>query len=105
MAQQIQGTRSEPGPDRLPKRLPRSARCTPRQLELQMDLPPCRKRSHTRGLKSLAERLEASIDRIANDDTISPEHIEFFLWKLRVAEAQLDRRLKRDRGQAPEVPV
>lgn len=105
MAQQIQGTRSEPGPDRPPKRLPTSARCTPHQLELHMDLPPCRKRTRTRGLKSLAERLEAAIDRIASDDTVSPETLDFFLWKLRVAADQLDRRLRRARGQDPEVPV
>jgi hypothetical protein len=65
-----------------------------------MELPPCRKRTHTRGLKSLAERLEAVIDRIANDETISPELLEFVVWKLSLALAGLQRRLARDQRLA-----
>jgi hypothetical protein len=56
--------------------------------------------NHTRGLKDLAERLETAIDRIANDGTISPEQLEFFLWKLSLASNALLRRLAKDRRLA-----
>jgi hypothetical protein len=79
-------------------------KCTQRQLELKMGLPPCRTRTHTRGLKSLVERLEAAIDRISNDDTISTELLEFVVWKLSVALAGLQRRLARDRRLALGTP-
>jgi hypothetical protein len=59
--------------------------------------------NHTRGLKDLAERLETAIDRIANDGTISLEQLEFFEWKLSLALAALDRRLKEDRWQAAAI--
>jgi hypothetical protein len=75
-------------------------KCTQRQLELPTDIPPCRKRSHTRGLKTLVERLEAAIDRIANDETVSPELLEFVVWKLSVALDGLKRRLVRDQQLA-----
>jgi hypothetical protein len=75
-------------------------KCSQRQLELPTELPPCRTRNHTRGLKSLAERLEAAIDRIANDETISPELLEFVVWKLSLALDGLKRRLARDQRLA-----
>lgn len=99
MEQQNREVQSEQGLDHRPKLRPKSAKCTRRQLELPMELQPCRKRNHTRGLKSLAERLEAAIDRIANDDTVSPEQLEYVLWKLRVAANLLDLRLKAERSQ------
>jgi hypothetical protein len=46
------------------------------------------------------ERLEAVIDRIANDETISPELLEFVVWKLSLALAGLQRRLARDQRLA-----
>jgi hypothetical protein len=60
--------------------------------------------SQIRGLKSLVERLEAAIDRISNDDTISPELLEFVVWKLSVALAGLQRRLARDQRLALAAP-
>jgi hypothetical protein len=69
-----------------------------------MELPPGRKRTQTRGLKSLVERLEVVIDRIANDETISLELLEFVVWKLSLALAGLQRRLARDRRLAFGVP-
>jgi hypothetical protein len=56
--------------------------------------------NHTRGLKDLAERLEAAIDRITNDGTISLEQLDFFSWKLSLAQAALDRRRAEDRRLA-----
>jgi hypothetical protein len=56
--------------------------------------------NHTRGLKDLAERLEAAIDRITNDGTISLEQLDFFAWKLSLAQAVLDRRRAEDRRLA-----
>jgi hypothetical protein len=56
--------------------------------------------NHTRGLKSLAERLEEAIDRIANDGTISPEQLDFFAWKLSLALDALNRRRAEDRRLA-----
>jgi hypothetical protein len=70
-----------------------------------MGLRPCRKRNHIRGLKSLVERLEAATDRIASDDRVSPEHLEFVLWKLLSAADLLRRRLAAARGQHPGAPV
>jgi hypothetical protein len=46
------------------------------------------------------ERLEAVIDRIANDETVSPELLEFVVWKLSLALAGLQRRLARDQRLA-----
>jgi hypothetical protein len=69
-----------------------------------MVLPPCRKRNHIRGLKSLVERLEVAIVRIANDDTISPEQLAFVLWKLSLAADALRRRLAAIHEQVPGVP-
>jgi hypothetical protein len=60
--------------------------------------------NHTRGLKSLAERLEELTDRIANDDTISLELLDFVLWKLSLATDRLRRRLARDRALLAEIP-
>jgi hypothetical protein len=72
------------------------AKCTRRQLALPMELLPCRRRSRTRGLKDLAERLEAAIDRIASDETVSSEQLDFFVWKLLSAVDLLRRRLAED---------
>jgi hypothetical protein len=69
-----------------------------------MELPPGRRQNHIRGLKSLAERLEVAIDRIANDDRVSPEQLEFVLWKLLLAADQLGRRLAKVRQQALAAP-
>jgi hypothetical protein len=46
------------------------------------------------------ERLEAVIDRIANDETVSPELLEFVVWKLSLALDGLKRRLARDQRLA-----
>jgi hypothetical protein len=60
--------------------------------------------NHTRGLKDLAERLEAAIDRITNDGTISLELLDFFEWKLSLALAALNRRRAEDRRLALATP-
>jgi hypothetical protein len=75
-----------------------------RQLKLQMVLQPCRMRTRIRGLKALAERLEKAIGLIASDDTISPEMLDFFLWKLLSAANLLRLRLEEARKQALGVP-
>ncbi len=82
-----------------------TAMYTPRQRELPLGLQPCRKRSHIRGLKDLAERLEKAIDLIANDERVSSEQLDFVLWKLRVAADLLARRLAAIRAQGLEVRV
>jgi hypothetical protein len=45
-----------------------------------------------------------AIDRIANDDRVSPEQLDFVLWKLSLAANALRRRLAAIREQAVGVP-
>lgn len=92
-------------PDRVPspKRRPSSSRYNPRQLELPVELPPCRRRNRIRGLMSLAERLDRAIGLIAISDTVSLAELVFFEWKLSLAVNQLRQRLEAERARVAEA--
>jgi hypothetical protein len=98
-----QGTQSAPGPAPFPKLHPTAATCTPRQRELQMDLPPCRRHSRIRELRSLAAQLGAAIDRTATFDTDGLAEWEIFELMLREALIQLGRQRVRALARKAET--
>jgi hypothetical protein len=93
-----QGTRSARGRGPLPTHLPTAATCTPRQRELPMDLPPCRRRSQIHVLRFLAEQLGEATNRTATFDTVWLAEWRTFESMLLEARARLDQQLERARG-------
>jgi hypothetical protein len=91
----ILDTQSGRGRGPRPKPRPIAATCTPRQQELPLDLPPCRRRSQIHALRFLAEQLGEATNRLATFDTIWLAEWRIFESMLREARVQLDLQLAR----------
>lgn len=89
-------TRSGRGHSGRPTHHPMTPTYSPHQGELPLGLPPCRRRSRTRELRSLAAQLAKAIDLAATFETGEPA--EWVTYELTLREALIQ--LSRQRGRA-----